>query len=154
MKFQCFQGVIYFDSIEGPGYLPHHDAPLYYRYLGWHRDAPLSCRYLPFPVDTSQCPLGQGTQLAEPGHQCSLGLEGKSFIDQECVEGLLCASHCGTLGALSRTEVENGDSVLKGWLTCRMDGSQTYQNWDPFPNADSPILNSAEFRRQLLFILC
>ena len=94
---------------------------------------------VPFSVDTSgnpgavmsQCPLGQGKELAEPSHQYSLGLGGNWLIDQERMGGLLCVLHSGTLGAVSKAEVENGDSVLKGLLMHRIDGSRAYKNRVP-----------------------
>lgn len=47
--------------------------------------------------------------MAAPAHQCSLGLGRNWLIDQECIEGLLCVSHSGTLGAMGKAEVQNGD---------------------------------------------
>ena len=34
MKFHCFQRIVYFDSIQGPGPLPHNDVPFPVNTLG------------------------------------------------------------------------------------------------------------------------
>lgn len=51
-------------------------------------------------------------------------------MGQERVEGLLCVLHSGTLGAVSEAEVEM-ETVLRGLLVHRIDGSWAYKNRVP-----------------------